>query len=68
MADFFLSITFSEKTAFLQIQLDFVTGFEKFFYPSESSSDKDANRCKVVPEIYAKKNKSQNQLDVFLCY
>ena len=35
-----------EKVSFRGISADFVTGFEKFFFSSESSSDKDAKRCK----------------------
>ena len=33
---------FSVKTAFLQISADFVPGFEKFFFLTESSSEEDA--------------------------
>ena len=64
MADFFQKLTFSVKTAFLQISADFVTGFE-------SSSDKDANRCKKLlcsssgSGDIGKKHKFQNQLDLF---
>ena len=60
MADFFQQLTFSGKTAFLQIPADFVTEFEKFFFYLKALQTKmqiDENSffvAQVVPEIYAK--------------
>ena len=45
---FFNSLLFSGKTAFLQISAKFATRFEKIFFSSEISLDKDANRCKTL--------------------
>ena len=45
----------------LQISADFVTGFEKYFFSSESSSDNDVNNfceAQVVSETYHAKNTS----------
>ena len=39
---------FSGKTVFLQISADFLTGFEKLFFPSESSSDKNVKKIKEL--------------------
>ena len=60
MADFFQKLTFSVKTAFLQILADFVTGFEKLFFHLKTLQTRiqiDAYNffvAQVVPEIYAK--------------
>ena len=71
---FFFSLLFSDKTAFFQTSADFVNGFEKQI-SSESSSNKDANRCKKLfcsssgsGDSICEKHIFQKQLDVFFCY
>ena len=66
MADFFNSLLFSGKTAFLQLSADFVTEFEFFFLLLKVLQTKmqiDVNCffvAQVVPEIYAKTQVSKS--------
>ena len=65
---------FQAKQRFFKYQLILSPDFKKLFFSSESSSDKDAKRCKYL--FYSssgsgdirEKHKFRNQVDVYICY
>ena len=68
-------LTFSGKTAFLQISPDFVAGFEKSFFIWKFFRQGWWKYMKIIffcsssgSEDLREKHKFQNQLDMFFCY